>query len=578
MDDLKIENELSSETQDTKGFDALSREEIVKKLKAMLSDGNVERMPVEALKSAFYKKMHAENTREKTDAENELPAEPDALEVQLKEVLAQIKEKRRQLMDAQQKEESANLEKKMQIVEKLKDYVQQVNSSENVSALVMDVRALQQEWKEIGAVNPSQKSDLTRKYQALLDEFYDFIKINNDLRDYDFKKNLEIKTELCQKAEALAQDEDVVSALKVLQTLHKEWSETGPVARELREDLWMRFKTATAQINKKHQQYFENRKKEEEQNEEAKTKLCEEAEHIDYSALKTFKDWDEKSKAVVALQEKWKEIGFVSRKSKVFDRFRAACNEFFQRKNEYFKQIKSDLNENLAKKIALCERAEALKDNTDWKSTSDRLIKLQKEWKTIGAVSRKHSDEVWKRFTEACDYFFERRNRQSKQEHEEEQQNLEKKLDILERLKALDCTNGKNTVDDVKQLMAEWNETGHVPFDKKDEVYDKYYSAVRAKFNEMKADGVAQQLQMFRVYAESLNAEKEIEKAYRRLQKDFERLKSEINGYENNMSFFSFDSKKANSLKKDLEKNIERLKEEKDMVWQKLQILKEKIK
>ena len=203
---------------------------------------------------------------------------------------------------------------------------------------------------------------------------------------------------------------------------------------------------------------------------------------------------------------------------------------------------------------------------------------MQKEWKTIGAVSRKHSDEVWKRFTEACDYFFERRNRQSKQEHEEEQQNLEKKLDILERLKALDCTNGKNTVDDVKQLMAEWNETGHVPFDKKDEVYDKYYSAVRAKFNEMKADGVAQQLQMFRVYAESLNAEKEIEKAYRRLQKDFERLKSEINGYENNMSFFSFDSKKANSLKKDLEKNIERLKEEKDMVWQKLQILKEKIK
>ncbi len=574
MDELNKENELPVAETTANGFGNFSREEIVARLKEMLASNNVERTAVDALKSVFYKKQNAEN--QESDDENQ-EHELDAVEVELKEILAQIKEKRQQILQSQQKEENDNQAKKMQIINKLKEYVQQINSSENVSALVMEVRALQQEWKSVGNINAAKKAELNHNYQKLLDEFYDFIKINNDLRDYDFKKNLEIKTAICEKAEALAQDADVVSALKVLQILHKEWSETGPVQRELREDLWNRFKTATSQINKNHQQYFENKKEEEKGNLEAKIKLCEEIEKIDCSNLKSFKDWEEKTKIVVDLQEQWKKIGFVPKKMKIFERFCEACNDFFRLKNEYIKQMKSDLNENLSKKIALCEKAEALKDSTDWKPTADRLIKLQKEWKTIGAVGRKQSDAIWKRFTDACDYFFEQKNKQASEEQQAEKQNLEKKQDLIERLKALKDADAKQMLDDLKKLMAEWTEIGHVPVDKKDKIYDSYHTALREKFASLKTDA-EQQLQAFRVYVESLNNVAEIEKVYRRLQKDFERLKSEIIGYENNMSFFSFDSKKASSLKKDLEKNVERLKNERDFVAKKLQILKDKIK
>ena len=442
------------------------------------------------------------------------------------------------------------------------------------------MQQLQQEFKAIGEVPSTSTTEVWKDYQAAIENFYDLLKINKELRDYDFKKNLEIKQQLCEQAEALDEETDVIAAFKTLQALHDKWRETGPVAKEIREQLWARFKAASAVINKKHQAFFEERKASEKENADAKTALCEQIEKIDTEPLKTYAAWDEATKQIIALQEEWKKLGFASRKvnTALYNRFRKSCDEFFAQKATFFKSMKEELAANLAKKTELCEKAEALKDSTDWKETSDALIALQKEWKTIGPVVKRHSDAVWKRFITACDYFFEQKKKNTSSQRSVEHENLKAKKELIAQINAILDTDddSQEAPQKIRDLMAKWQAIGHVPFKEKDKIYAAYKEAIDKAFEKFDMKAIRMRLSNF----ENSMSQSGSDKVYHereRLVRAFEQKCNELKTYENNMGFFNATSKSGNSIVKEMERKIANLKDEIALLEQKIKIIDEKI-
>ena len=565
----------------------LSKEEILEKLADLVNSAEtINKNDVESYKQAFYKlqrstieelkKTFIENGNEEKD----FVPPVDESENKLKELLAIFKEKRAAVLAEEERVKAANYALKLQLIDQLKALTE---SQDDFNKLYNEFKDIQTRWKEVKEVPAEHVNELWKNYQMYNERFYDIIKINNQFRDYDFKKNLELKTALCETVEKLQTETDVISAFHQLQKLHQQWREIGPVAKDLREDLWTRFKTASSVINKAHQQHFENLKAKEQENLEAKTAICEQIEGIDFSALKTFKDWEEKNKEVIDLQAKWKTIGFAPKKFnvKIFERFRAACDVYFSRKSEFYKTIKSEMESNLAKKIALCEKAEALKDSTDWRNTTDKLIALQKEWKTVGSVARKHSDNVWKRFISACDYFFEQKNKNVSSQKTVEQENLAAKKDIIAKINAIDPADHEEALAQVKELMAQWNSVGHVPFKEKDKIYKEYHAAVDKQYETLQINRNDRKMQNFRNnLGELSNGEKGKNKLYserERLMRVYDRMKNELQTYENNIGFLSVASKGGGGLLKELERKIEKLKSEMDLTVKKIEAIDENL-
>lgn len=497
---------------------------------------------------------------------------PNDNEVALKEALAKFRELRNAEILAEEKERQDNLAAKNKILEELKALID--NSEDDFGKKVPAFQKLQQEWKQVGQVPASDVQTLWKTYQLYVETFYDNLKINNELRDYDFKKNLEAKLQLCAQAEALGSEADVIGAFKKLQLLHEEWREIGPVAKEQREEIWDRFKAASTIVNKRHHDYFDQLKANEQSNLEKKTAICEKIESVDLEALQTYKDWQDRSDEIIELQGEWKKIGFAPKKDNVaiYERFRSACDRFFNAKNDFYRSSKDALVANLTKKLALCEKAEALKDSQNWREVTDKLVQMQKDWKTIGAVPKKHSDAVWKRFIAACDYFFEQKELQFKNVKDEQDKNLKVKRELIEKIKSLEIGADNNaSYKELKALIAEWNEVGHVPFKDKDKVYKEYKAAIDEKFDKLNLDKANARMSAFKSNIENM-ADKGSER--KRLQRLVEKLKKEISAYENNIGFFS-NSKSSEGMVKDLERKIVKLKEEQSEVEAKLALLDE---
>ncbi len=560
----------------------LTKEEILNKLQTLVN-GPVEtvRGEVETLKQAYYKIRRNEIEElkkafiEQGGEEKDFSAPEDPQENTLKELLSSYKEKKAIFLAEEEKEKAENYVLKLQLIDQLKALSE---SQEDFNKLYNEFKEIQQKWKDIKLVPEEHANDLWKEYQTYSEKFYDLIKINNQFRDYDFKKNLELKTALCESVEKLQEEKDIISAFHQLQKLHQQWREIGPVAKELREDLWSRFKAGSTVINKAHQQHFENLKAKEQENLVAKTAICEAIENIDFAALKTFKDWDEKNNEVLAYQQKWRTIGFTPKKynTKIFERFRAACDIFFTKKSEHYKSIKSEMEKNLEKKRALCEKAEAMKDSTDWKATTEKFIALQKEWKTIGQVARRQSDSVWKRFITACDYFFENKNKNVSSQKSEEVVNLEAKKALIEKVKALDTSmETEEAITTLKGWIAEWNTIGHVPFKDKDKVYKAFHEAVDAQFDRLKVNQRDHRMKSFRNNVNEM-AGKGKGKLYSerdRLMRNYEHMKNDLQTYENNIGFLSVSSKGGNGLVKELERKIEKLKSEMELIVKKIETI-----
>ncbi|MEO4794171.1 DUF349 domain-containing protein [Bacteroides uniformis] len=565
----------------------LTKEEILAKLKEVVADvENVAKPEIDGLKQSFYKLHNAEQDAARKlfienggAAENFVP-QTDCVEEEFKNIMSVIKEKRSALTAELEKQKEMNLQVKLSIIEELKELVE---SPDDANKSYTEFKKLQQQWNEVKLVPQAKVNELWKNYQLYVEKFYDLLKLNNEFREYDFKKNLEIKTHLCEAAEKLADEADVVSAFHQLQKLHQEFRDTGPVAKELRDEIWARFKAASTTVNRRHQQHFEALKEVEQHNLDQKTVICEIIEAIDYKELTNFASWESKTQEVIALQNKWKTIGFAPQKMnvKIFERFRKACDEFFRKKGEFFKSLKEGMNENLEKKRALCEKAEALKDSTDWKATADELTKLQKEWKTIGPVAKKYSDAVWKRFISACDYFFEQKNKATSSQRSVEQENLEKKKAIIEKLNAIDdqMDTGEAT-QLVRDLMKEWNGIGHVPFKEKDRIYKQYHSQVDKLFERFNISASNKKLSNFKSTISSIQ-EGSPQSLYRereKLVRAFDNMKNELQTYENNLGFLTTSSKKGNSLLTEINRKVEKLKADIELVKEKIKVVDENIK
>ena len=560
----------------------LSREEIIDSLRKLV-EGSVEEVKdeVDELKQAYYKqkKIEIEEARNAFIAAGNPGAEfvpmPDEQEETLKSLLSVFREKKAEYTALLEKQREENLERKQQILEEMKSITE---DSDNINRQYTRFQELQQSFKEPCELPSAAVSGLWKKFQSYVENFYDLLKINKELRDYDFKKNLEQKTALCDAAEALLANDDVVAVFKQLQLLHDEWRGIGPVAKELREDLWNRFKDASTEVNKRYQSFFEARKEVERKNEEAKIALCEEIESMDLSLLTSFAQWDDATKQVLDLQGKWKTLGFASRKmnNQLFERFRKSCDEFFAKKAEYFKAVKERMAENLEKKKALCEKAEALKDSTDWKATADILVALQKEWKTIGPVAKKHSDAIWKRFVTACDYFFAQKNEQLVSTRQVEQENLENKRGIIAKLKEIDeSMDSTEAVKIVRDLMAQWNSIGHVPFKEKDKIYKEYQSLLDTLFSRLNMNENRNRLSNFSATVQQM-ADTNHDKLYRereRLLRMYEQKKGELKTYENNIGFLNISSKKSGGLLKEMERKMQKIREDMQLIEQKVQLI-----
>ena len=565
----------------------LTKEEILAKLKEVVADvENVAKPEIDGLKQSFYKLHNAEQDAARKlfienggAAENFVP-QTDCVEEEFKNIMSVIKEKRSALTAELEKQKEMNLQVKLSIIEELKELVE---SPDDANKSYTEFKKLQQQWNEVKLVPQAKVNELWKNYQLYVEKFYDLLKLNNEFREYDFKKNLEIKTHLCEAAEKLADEADVVSAFHQLQKLHQEFRDTGPVAKELRDEIWARFKAASTTVNRRHQQHFEALKEVEQHNLDQKTVICEIIEAIDYKELTNFASWESKTQEVIALQNKWKTIGFAPQKMnvKIFERFRKACDEFFRKKGEFFKSLKEGMNENLEKKRALCEKAEALKDSTDWNATADELTKLQKEWKTIGPVAKKYSDAVWKRFISACDYFFEQKNKATSSQRSVEQENLEQKKNIIEKLNAIDDqmdTEGATQL--VRDLMKEWNGVGHVPFKEKDRIYKQYHSQIDKLFERFNISASNKKLSNFKSTISSIQ-EGSPQALYRereKLVRAFDNMKNELQTYENNLGFLTTSSKKGNSLLTEINRKVEKLKADIELVKEKIKVVDENIK
>ncbi len=554
--------------------------DFVEQLRELVEKAETENIKtdVDQIKQTFYKKLKQEaDDRANADDDDQVENEAEnEYEIEFKALLNDYKEIRAKQNAELEAEKSQNLQKREAIIKKIKVFI---DSPDTVHEHVAEFKQLQQDWREAGQVPATHVTDIFKTYNLYVENFYDLLKINNELRDYDFKKNLELKTALCEAAEKLENEDDVVSAFHSLQKLHEEWAHIGPVARELRETLWQRFKEASSTINKKHQAHFETIKEKEEENLQLKTALCEELEAIDYSQISTFKDWEKKTEEIIQLQQKWKTIGFASRKMnvKVYERYRKACDVFFANKSEFYKEIKEEQQANLDKKKALVEKAEKLKDSTDWRNTTKKLVEIQKEWKTIGSVPRRHSDAVWKEFIAACDYFFEQKEKVFASQKEEEKENLEKKKEIIEKIENFHLLEDlSKDVSVLKELISQFNEIGHVPFKDKDKIYKRFHTACDKQFDELNVDAHNRHIDAFTVSIESMVG-KDKNKLFRereKLRKQFDRLNHEIITCENNMGFFSTsNSKKPNPMIVEMERNIKKLKDDKELLLKKIQLL-----
>ena len=565
----------------------LSKAEILDKLKGIASDvENASKADIDSLKQAFYKLHNAEQEAARQQhvdnggSIEEFVPQPDAAEEEFKKVMSVIKEKRNELAAELEKQKEMNYQVKLSIIEELKDLVE---SPDDANKNFTEFKKLQQQWNEVTLVPQAKVNELWKNYQLYVEKFYDLLKLNNEFREYDFKKNLEIKTHLCEAAEKLAEEPDVVSAFHQLQKLHAEFRDTGPVAKELREEIWARFKAASTVVNRRHQQHFEAQKEAERNNLDQKTVICEIIEGIDYSELTTFAAWDNKTQEVIALQSKWKTIGYAPQKMnvKIFERFRKACDEFFHKKSDFFKQLKENMNENLEKKRALCEKAESLKDSTDWKATAEILAKLQKEWKTIGPVAKKHSDAIWKRFITACDYFFEQKNKATSSQRSLEQENLEKKKAILEKLAAIgEDADAEEAVQQVRDLMKEWNGIGYVPIKDKDKIYKQYRALIDNLFERFNLNASNKKLSNFKSSISTIQ-DGNPQTLYRereKLVRVAENMKNELLTYENNLGFLNASSKKGNSLLTELNRKVEKLKGDIELIKQKIKVIDDSLK
>ena len=564
-----------------------SKEEVLLRLNEVAQDAeDANKQELDGLKQTFYKIHNAEiEAAKKTFVENggaeeEFIAQPSGVEEEFKSLMAAIKEKRSALAAEIEKQKEENLQVKLSIIEELKELVE---SPDDANKSYNEFKKLQQQWNEVKLVPQAKVNELWKNYQLHVEKFYDILKLNNEFREYDFKKNLEIKTHLCEAAEKLADEQDVVSAFHQLQKLHQEFRDTGPVAKELRDEIWNRFKAASTAVNRRHQQHFEALKETEQHNLDQKTVICEIVEAIEFDQLKTFAAWETKTQEVIALQNKWKTIGFAPQKMnvKIFERFRKACDEFFKKKGEFFKLLKEGMNANLEKKKALCEKAESLKDSTEWKETAEILTKLQKEWKTIGPVSKKYSDAVWKRFITACDYFFEQKGKATSSQRSVEQENLEKKKAIIARLTAIDeTTDADEASKEVRELMKEWNGIGHVPFKEKDRLYKQYHGLIDQLFDRFNISASNKKLSNFKSSIGNIQSggSQSLYREREKLVRTYENMKNELQTYENNLGFLTTSSKKGNSLLTEINRKVEKLKSDLELVLQKIKVIDESIK
>lgn len=565
------------------------RTEILERVKALV-DGPVEQVKdeLENLKQQYYKvKRNEVEALFKAHIESGLPEAEfvppfDEYEETLKALLVTFKERKAQYLQEQERVRQENLARKQALLDELKAII---DTPDEVGKQYQRVQQIQQEFKAITDIPAQAVTELWKTYQTYTEQFYDLLKINKELRDYDFKKNLEQKELICQKAEQLAEMEDVIAAFKQLQVLHNEWREIGPVAKELRDEIWNRFKEASTVINKRHQTYFESRKESETQNETAKIALCEEIEAIiaQLDQMSNYAAWDEKTQAILDLQERWKAIGYASRKNNtaLFERFRESCDKFFAAKAEYFKNAKESMAVNLERKRQLCEKAEALRESTDWKATTDALIALQKEWKQIGPVAKKYSDAIWKRFNEACDYFFEQKKKALSSSRETENANLQAKRAVIERIKAID-----ENVDDesaralIKEAVAEWNSIGHVPFRDKDKLYKEFQMALDAIYARINKNRNRNRIANYSSTLDQMS-EGNSDRLYRereKLSRIYELKRNEIQTFENNKGFLTGSSSRAESLIQELDRKIKKLYEEMDLIAEKINMIDEKLR
>ena len=570
-DDQKVENAKVYKT----------KKEVVERLKEIAaSDENPDKDEIDLLKTVFYKLHITEREarmKEYIDGGGDPEAYqimPDEDEETFKQQMAIVREKRARIFQQQEAEKQANLEKKLEIIEKIKAMA---TSPDEANKSYNEFKELQQQWKDIKNVPADRASELWCNYQLYVEQFYDLLKLNSEAREYDFKKNLETKTKLCEAAEKLADEEDVISAFHQLQELHQQYRETGPVAKELREQIWTRFKAASTVINKRHQQHFEDLRSKEEENLTLKTALCEKVEEISKLENKTASDWEKRSKEIIDIQNQWKTIGFAPQKMnvKIFERFRAACDDFFGRKSEFFKEMKQVYAANIEKKKALVEKAQALADSTDWKVTSDKLINLQKEWKTIGVVPKKIGDQLWHDFLNACNKFFEARNAANAGARNEERENLEKKRNIIEQIKALVADAANATREKVQALTDEYNKVGHVPYKEKDALYAAYHEALDAIYKELNISNKRRRLDDFKSNIRNMakRGEDAIDNERGRLTRRFEQLKQEIQTYENNLGFLNASSKKGNSLIDEMNRKVQKLRDDLELVRQKIKAI-----
>lgn len=558
-----------------------TKAEVVERIKEI---AHAEEIPqkdeVDYLKTVFYKLHFAEREADMKaylDAGGDPAAyqvKPDENENAFKAEMTIIKERRAKQFEEQEKLKQENLKKKLDIIEKIKNMA---TSPEEANKSYQEFKQLQQEWKEIKMVPAENANELWRNYQLYVEQFYDLLKLNSEAREYDFKKNLEIKTKLCEAAEKLADEDDVISAFHQLQELHQEYRESGPVAKELREGIWARFKAASTVINKKHQQHFEDIRAKEEDNLNKKTELCEKVEAIAKEENKTSADWENHTKQIIEIQTEWKTIGFAPQKMnvKIFERFRAACDDFFGRKSAYFTQMKKEFTENAEKKKALVEKAQALKDSTEWKATSDKLIALQKEWKTIGMVPKKYGDQLWNDFLAACNHFFEARNAANAGARNEEHANLDKKKAVVEKLKALLENPVDDTQAEVRKLTEEYNSIGHVPYKEKDKIFNEYHEVLDKIFKELNISTARRRLNNFKTNLKNVakRGEDALDNERTRLQRRAEQMKQEIQTYENNLGFLNASSKKGNSLIDEMNRKVQKLKDDLELIKLKIKAI-----
>ncbi len=572
---------LENAADDTSKKTYKSKEEILRRATEIVAENETpDKEEIDNLKTTFYKLHIAERDAEqKAYLENGGDPEayqvsPDPVEDAFKAQMGVIKERRAKLFLEQEQEKQENLQKKTEIIEKIKAMA---TSPDEANKSYQAFKELQQQWKEIKAVPAEKANELWRNYQLYVEQYYDLLKLNNEAREYDFKKNLELKEKLCENAERLADEKDIISAFHQLQELHQEYREIGPVSKELREQIWARFKAASTVINKRHQQHFEEMRASEEENLEKKTALCEKVETIVAAENKGAADWEKRTKEIIDIQAEWKTIGFAPQKMnvKIFERFRTACDVFFSRKADFFKAMKEKYAQNAEKKKELVEKARQLSESTDWKSTADKLIALQKEWKTIGMVPRKLGDKLWNDFITACNHFFEARNAAHAGTRGEERENLSKKKAVIAKLKEMMGTTPDNAAETIKQLIEEYNAIGHVPFNEKDKVYAQFHDTLDKLYKELNISVASQKLDDFKSNLKNLakKGSDVVDNERGKLMRRYEALKSEIQIYENNLGFLTAKSKKGNSLVDEMNRKVERLKDDMELVRQKIKAI-----